>query len=110
MLMDIIKRHNTAGMELLTGTVVRQLPKKSGWEIRPTVVIDVDNKPFDVKARLMMDSMTSLPKRVSFYYGGDPDAEVHLREECSSVWMIVLCVLIPLIIVEIDRRLRKKHN
>jgi hypothetical protein len=110
MLMDNIKRHNTSGMELLSGTVVRQIPKKSGWEIRPTVVIDVDNKPFDVKARLMMDSMTSLPKQVSFYYGGDPDVEVHLREEHSSVWMIVLCVVIPLIIVEVDRRFPKKKS
>jgi len=104
MLADVIKRHNTEGMVMRSGSVVRELPKNSNWEVRPTVEIEVDNRPFNVKARLMMDTFESIPKRVTFYYGGDPNEEVHLREEASSIWFIVLTILVPGILLWAEQR------
>lgn len=102
-LFDSVKRDQTQGMVLLSGAIVRELPKQGVWSFRPVVEISVDNKPFTVKAQLAMDSIDSMPRQVSFFYDGDPNNEVHLREETNPLWGASLCLLLPSVLFLWDR-------
>lgn len=105
MLLDTVKRYDTDGMELLRGRIIGELPRAG---IRPVVDVDVDDRKITVKATLMMDSVVSMPPRVSFYYSGDPTQEVHLREESNPLWFLLLCIAVPALMLAWD--FRKLHE
>lgn len=103
LLEDAVKRYNTAGKPLLAGKVIGVIPKQSGWELRPVVEIDVDRHDFNVRARLQMDTAKDFPQRVTFYYGGDPADEVHLREETNPLWGALFFLILPVGILAANR-------
>ena len=110
MLVDFFKRVETQRMPLLSGTIVRQLPKKSKWSFRPVVEVKVDNKPFVVHASLIMDSLRSMPRQVTFHFSGDPNEEVHLQEETNPLWGASLFFLIPSVLFFLWDRISAKSK
>ena len=104
MLQDTIKRYHISGKELVQGVVVGQLPDEG---IRPVVEVRSEDPPIKTHARLMMNSVESIPVEVSFYYAGDPADEVHLREEANPVWFLIICILGPILLWAWDQHKRK---
>lgn len=106
MTVDTWKRYNTMGMVLTHGQIVAELPRQG---MRPIVEIRVDGQPITVKATLMMDTARSMPSVVSFYFDGNPEHEVHCREETNPLWFLLLCVAFPvgLLIWDVTARRRE---
>lgn len=102
MVSDAVKRHHTTGMALERGVVIRQIPKVSGWEIRPRVEVEALGKKLKVVAVLTLNGIDDIPRQVSFYYGGDPKVEVHLREEHDPIWGVLFCWGVPFSVLAAD--------
>lgn len=95
---DVLKRHRRTEGVLSRGIIIGVLPREG---TRSTVEIKVDNGDI-VRAYLMMDTPADLPERVTFYYGGDPNEEVHCREETDPIWFLLIAVIIPISILAFD--------
>ena len=81
--------------QLRSGIVVSKDFTKIGIMKRPRLKIRINDKETIISAVLSMDGINDLPKKVSFYYSGDPKKEVYLLQETSALIVSLFFFLAP---------------
>jgi hypothetical protein len=99
---DYIHSLPSSGDELVHGEVFMRQRGADSWGMEhPELTIQVEGKKDMVKANLRGDTDKKIPNRVSFYYSGDPNKEVHLREETNPLWAALFLLLTPLLVAAV---------
>src|SRR5262245_16113671 len=99
-LTDFIHSIPRSGDELVHGKVFMRQKMRDAWGMEhPELTIQIDGKDVMVKASLMGTDMKKVPDQVSFYYSGDPNREVFLQEETSTIWGALFLLLVPLLVI-----------
>jgi hypothetical protein len=97
--LDYIHGFPSQGDELVRGKVFMRQKGRGAWGLEhPELTIKIEGKEDMVKAYLVGDTAEKVPDEVSFYYSGDPNKEVRLREESNPLWAALFLLFTPLLV------------
>ncbi len=81
---------------LAQGRVIVRQMAPNRWGIRrPELLIRIENTQVLVRASLALSGTDEVPDRVSFFYSGDPNREVLIREQVSPFWGALFFLGLP---------------